>query len=506
MEESISQKIVRNTIFNIVGRFWGILVGLILIPYIIKHIGVDRFGIWVIVGVLTTYFGLLDFGIKTSFVKYIAEYYTKKETEKINQVVSTGFVFYALLAVLISFIGFLVIDSILRFFNIPLHLYQEARFVFLLGIIIFVVSNAFSPFGAIQEGLQRMDISNRIAIILSLPSIIGTIFFLEMGYGLSGLIVNNALILILTIIVNVAIAHKILKGLRFDPFLFSKKMFRKLFLFGYKLQITVIGSWIQGQLDKILLASFLNVGYVTYYAVASNLSAKIREIPVLLTSAILPAASELDAKSDTALLNNLYFRSMKYTTLVILPLTAVVILLAKPFISLWLGGGFERSVLTLQILMVGFFFNIMTAPGAFILNGLGKPQYAMWGAVIAVIINLVLSISLVIKIGYFGVVIGTTTSLTVSAIYFILKLHQVMNLSLLELVQKILFKPFIACMIPLVIGYLVVIKRIGQMGWGTLIGTGFLYLVLTGLIIWTSNYLDDFDKALTNRYVLRRLL
>ena len=63
----ISQKVIRNTIFNTIGRFWQILIGLVLIPYIVSHIGVERYGIWAIVGVLTGYFGLLDLGAKDSF-------------------------------------------------------------------------------------------------------------------------------------------------------------------------------------------------------------------------------------------------------------------------------------------------------------------------------------------------------------------------------------------------------------------------------------------------------
>ena len=76
------------------GRFWSFALFFILTPYIINHIGVERFGVWTIVGVLTGYLGLFDLGISTSFVKYIAEYYTHRDFEKINHVVNTGFLFY----------------------------------------------------------------------------------------------------------------------------------------------------------------------------------------------------------------------------------------------------------------------------------------------------------------------------------------------------------------------------------------------------------------------------
>lgn len=501
----MSKKLIRNTLFNVSGYAWSVLVALVLIPYIISRIGIDRYGIWALVGVLTGYFGLFDLGTGTSFVKYLAEFHTKKDYAKMNQVINTGLVFYSLIALPITLLGFLFIGPLLNLFNIPPGLHGEARFVFLLGIILFGVFNTLRTVSALQTGLQRMDITNKMLIALSVPQVIGTVLCLELGYGLSGLMVNHALILAITGVVNVIVAFKIFPHLKLNPFLSNKEMFKQLFGFGYKIQLTTIAGWLQGQMDKILLAYFLSVGSVTYYTVAANLVARIRGLPLLVVSAVLPAASELGAKSDQESLKILYFRSMKYVAMTVLPITALVMLLAVPFIKLWLGEGFERSVLTLQILVFGYLFNILTGPGAYILNGTGRPQYAMWGALVAIPINLTLSITLVMRIGFFGVVIGTTTSLIVSAIYFIFMSHHVMNMYILSMFAKILFKPFVACAIPFLPGYFL-IQQINEMGWGVMTAMASLYLIVFGLIIWLLNYLDDFDKALINRYLSRRLL
>jgi O-antigen/teichoic acid export membrane protein len=505
VKKSISQKIVHNTLFNIFGRIWSTVIVLLLTPYIINHIGVERYGIWAIVGVLTSYCGLLDFGISTSFIKYIAEFYSNRDYDKINQVVNTGFICYSVFAVLIIGLAFLAINQLLHLFNISLSLQNEARTVLVLGIIIFGINGIFSPFTSIQSSLQRMDITNKVLIAISIPQVIGTVLFLELGYGLIGLMVNNAIIVGLTNIVNLIIAFKILPQLHFSPARLSRKeMLRKLFGLGYKIRITTIAGWIQGQMDKIFLAYFLNVSAVTYYSVSSNLASRLKEMPVLLTSAILPAATELDTKTDKEQLYALYYRAMKYTFLVGFLVLFGVILLANPFIYLWLGKGFEKSALTLQILMLGFFMNLITAPGYQILNGMGKPNYAMISAIIAAVLNLILNLILVIKIGYFGVVIGTTISLSISAIYFLFMANQMLKLSILDLARKILVTPIIACVIPFLIVYLLMLQ-IQQMKWGILFGLGLLYLILTVVFILASNFFDKFDKVTINKYAPIRL-
>ncbi|PKP59086.1 hypothetical protein CVT91_07345 [Candidatus Atribacteria bacterium HGW-Atribacteria-1] len=453
MNKSISQKIIRNTIFNAIGRFWGILVALFLIPYIVGHLGIERYGIWAIVGVLTGYFGLLDFGIGTSFVKYISEYYTKKDYKSINQVVNTGFIFYSIFAVFIITAGFIFISPLLNLFNIPYELYHEAVFVFLLGITLFSVSNALSPFGAIQGGLQRMDVTNKISIAISIPMIIGTVFFLERGYGLPGLMINNAIILALSSMVNIVIAFKILPELRFRPLLFSKEMFKKLFGFGYKLQFAKIADIITFQTDRLLIAYFLNIGLVGFYQLGVAITQKMRQVSLLLVSAILPAASELDAKQEKEKLQELYIKGTKYLIFVSFPLVFFVIASAHLIMLIWMGPGYEKSAWVIQLLAIGYLVNLIAGVGVSLGVAVGKPQFQMKAAIITAISNIILSIILIVVIGFMGVAIATSVSLILGPIYFFIKLHSYLQLSLKNFVQEVVPVPLIASIIPAVLIY-----------------------------------------------------
>ena len=443
MAITIKEKIVKNTLFNTLGHFWVILVALFLTPYIISHIGIERYGIWAIVGVLTGYFDLLDFGIGTSFVKYISEYYAKNDYKKINQIVNTGFIFYSIFAVLIVLLGFSIIGLLLKSFNVPQGLYEEAVFVFLLGIIIFGASNALSVFVAIQGGLQRMEISNIVVVVMSVPNIVGTIFFLERDYGLSGLMINNAIILVISSIANIIIAFKILPELRFNPFLFSREMFKRLFSFGVKLQFAKIADNITFQTDKILIAYFLNVSYVGFYQLGSSITSKMRGLPLLLISALLPAASEMNAFNEREKLHELYLRGTKYLSAVSIPLVFFVIISAHLIMLAWIGKGYEKSAWIIQLLGIGYLVNILAGVGVTIASAMGKPEFQMKAAIITATSNLILSIILIIKFGFIGVAIATSISLVLGPIYFFVKLHQQIRLPLIDFMKKTILKPLL---------------------------------------------------------------
>jgi O-antigen/teichoic acid export membrane protein len=90
-----SRTVIKNTVYNNIGYVLQLLISLLLIPFIIHKIGMELFGIWILLEVIVTYLSLLDFtGIGGAFVKYIAEYHTKKDFKKCNQVINLGWAYY----------------------------------------------------------------------------------------------------------------------------------------------------------------------------------------------------------------------------------------------------------------------------------------------------------------------------------------------------------------------------------------------------------------------------
>lgn len=514
MEQSFSQKIIRNTFYNAVGRVWGILVSLFLTPYIIHHIGIEKYGIWTIVGVITGYFGLLDFGIGASFIKYIAEYKAKKDYEKLNQLVNTGFVFYSLFAVIIVAVGLLSINSLVAFFHIPSHLQKDAFFVFSLGLIIFSISNALSPFVVTQVGLQRMDISNKVAVILSIPNVVGTIILLRIGYGLPGLMINNAIIFIISSIINIVIAFNILPELRFRPLLFSNRMLKKLFSFGYKIQVSRFSALVSFQTDKLIITYFLGIGFVTFYQLGSSLLQQIRQIPLLLVSALVPAVSEMEVRKDQRSLVDLYLSGSKYLILVSAPIMFFVVINASLIMQTWMGEKYELAALVIQILAVGYFMSIVSGVASSVAVGVGKTEFEMIYGFVTIILNLFLSIFLIIKIGFIGAVLGTSFSLILGQALFLMMFHKYLGTPL-DGFFKLMYKPIIACFI----GTLIILSLNYAFRGMTNIPGRFVHLCILGFngmlfvssyiaVIILSGYLDetDINRIKNSVPVLRHIL
>ena len=483
--ESIGKKIIKNTLFSSVGRIWQILVLVLLTPYILHKLGVEAFAVWSLVFVAANYLGLLDFGIRTSFAKYIAEYHAKKDQGAINAVINCGLLFYFGLSVLIIGLTLILREQILLLLKVPPSVYPESMFAILGMVLVFSLSNTFSIFEAILVGLQRMDIQNKILIFVSFFNVAGTFFFLEKGFGIRGLVINYGIVILITVLLNVFFSYRLVPYIRWGWSKVRRDIFRKLFNFGIKMQICNFAVMVHTQADKIILSHFLGLSFVTFYDLGQKAANAVRTLPMLLLTALVPAVSELEANNDRERLIRLYHRGSKYISLMVFPLIFFSIIVARELFNLWVGEGFNLAVLGFQILVIGYGINVLTGMGTSMVRGIGKPEYETRYAVLTLVMQLALSIILVQTIGFKGVLVSVLITAVTAAFYFLMTFHKMLGESFKELARRAYLTPLLASGLSASIAFIpgLYLKNLGFFSsrWGIL-----SWLCFEFFIFWVS--------------------
>jgi O-antigen/teichoic acid export membrane protein len=452
--ENVGKKIIRNTIYNSAGRIWQIVVLVLLTPYILHKLGVEVFAVWSLVFVVANYLGLLDFGIRTSFAKYIAEYHTKKDQEAINAVVNCGLLFYLGLSILIVTLTLTLRGQILLWLKVPPSIYSESMFAILGMVLVFCLSNTFSIFEAVLVGLQRMDVQNKILIFASFFNVAGTFFFLEKGYGIRGLVINYGIFISVTVMLNMFFSRRLLPYIRIGWSKVRKDIFKKLFNFGIKMQICSFAVMIHTQVDKIILSHFLGLSFVTFYDLGQKAANAVRTLPMLLLTALVPAVSELEASDEKDRLMLLYHRGSKYISLMVFPLIFLSIIVAHELFYLWLGDKLSLAVLGFEILVIGYCINVLTGMGTSLVRGIGKPEYETRYALLTLVLQLVLSITLVQVLGFKGVLLSVLITAVVAALYFLVTFHRLFRMSFSDFAGRVYLKPLFASVLAAAITFI----------------------------------------------------
>jgi len=500
---SLSYKLARNTFFNFAGRFGAMVVTLFLTPYIISQLGVRRFGVWSLILVIASCVGLLDLGLRASFVKYVAEYHARRDYEAINRVLNSGLALYLILSLVIIAAGFILRDPILRLFKIPTDLFADARFVLLVAMAIYSLSNVFGLFQAVMTGLQRMDVTNLIALGVSVFRVLGTVLSLELGYGLRGLIASEALALALTALLLVLSAFRLLPQLQVSWAFYDWPSLRRLLSYGIKVQVSRLADLAISQTDKLLLGYFLGLSPVAFYEVGSRVVLTSKRLSRVLISAIVPAVAEMDAREDQISLCRLYLRGSKYLVMVVAPVLLFIAAAAPLILTTWMGEGYELSVPVIRFLALGHLVHLLTGVGTTTAKGMGKPEYETRYSLLLLAMNTLLGIALVIRLGFWGVLIATPLSLIISSLYFMVLFHRLLGIPLVQFLRDTYLQPLITCSLaglPLLTLNAVILRTVqarGRLVNLTILGAeGLLFVAIYGGLMLKTAYLDDYDRGL----------
>jgi O-antigen/teichoic acid export membrane protein len=454
---AVGRTIARNTAYNAGGRLWEALVNLLLTAYVVPKVGMAAYGTWALVGLFTSYFTLLDFGLGSGFSKYIAQYAARRDMPALSAIVSTGFFFYLALAAAVVAAGWPCIDVLIRivaFFYPKAALdsanaatVAEVRFLLRWGLVLYAASMPVAAFSSIQTGLQRMGVTNAISIVSSLLKVAATILFLENGHGVRGLLYANGAVFVFFAVACAISAFWLAPHLRVTPGRITRRAFGELFSYGWRTQVAKLSNLILFQTDKVVvLAAYGALGLVGVYRVGEELAGKMRQAPALLLSAIIPAASDLDARGDDDRLRRLYVLSSKYTAALTVPLVAYMAGAAGPLIRTWVGDidGADTAAWVMRILVVGYLVNVIPGAGVSVALGKGRPDVQMKAGLIATAGNIGFTLALLLTIGFYGIPLGTALAMALSCAWFLRAMGPVAGVGAVEVARLSLLWPAVA--------------------------------------------------------------
>lgn len=413
--------LAKNAIWNIFGQSFPLLVGLVAIPFLIKELGTERFGILSIAWMVIGYFSIFDFGLGRAVTKIVAEKLASGKLVEIPAYTWTAMILMSVMGVIggivVAFISpWLVTDAL----NIPIKYQTESVDAFyLLGLAIPLVIISVGLRG-IMEGYQQFKLVNIGRIFLGIWTFIGPLIVLLFSNSLASiveiLVAGRLVILLFYSKLCLSIVPALSDRIEFD-----RKLIAPLVSFGGWMTISNIVGPIMVYMDRFLIGSFVSMTAVAYYTTPYEMVTKLWIVPMGLVGVLFPAFSSTFARNKMETVK-LYVRSTKYIFLVMFPVILFVISFSYDLLDLWLGDDFaENGYVILQLLAVGVFVNSMARVPLALIQGVGKPNLIAITHLTELPLYLVLLWSLLNEFGIYGVAIAwTIRTLVDTVIIFVL--------------------------------------------------------------------------------------
>src|SRR5450432_3686798 len=120
--------IAKNSVFNLLGLVLPTAVGIVTLPYIVKGLGTDGYGILSIAYLVLGYFSIFDLGLSRATVKFVAEHLHPEEIHKVPGLVWTSLALLVGLGTLFGLTGALIVPALMtKFFKMPPNFIGDAR-------------------------------------------------------------------------------------------------------------------------------------------------------------------------------------------------------------------------------------------------------------------------------------------------------------------------------------------------------------------------------------------
>jgi len=411
--------VLGNTSTSILRFLVGVVATFALTPYIIDHVGKSDFGLWSLVFSILGFIGLVDLGFATSTVKYVAETRGQGDVDRRNRLVSTLFVVYVGLALVVALASAVLSVWFNDLFAIPAEQRRDALFVFAILAVRLALYLPLGLFRGVLFGEQRIVSINVVQVAAALLNVVLTVFVLEAGFGIVALAVVNVVVLVAEHAAYVWITRRRVPDLRLRPRYFAPTLLRELLGFSVFAALVNVSSVVVLQADPIIIKLFLPLSAVAIYAVAMRIATYVLLLVKQLNNAVSPLIAERNGAGDRDGLRVIFVRASKFTLALALPLAVGLGVHADALMLHWLGPGFVEAGPVLVVLLAAMTVLLARETSSNYLALTGQHRYTATMAIVSAVANILVSSLLAWVVGLFGVAVGTLVTAIAVDLFFV---------------------------------------------------------------------------------------
>lgn len=410
---SIKKTIAKNVASSWAGLGVQIVVTLLLTPVVLSELGLEAYGLWLLLQGLVGYYGMVDMGLRAGVTQSITHRIAAEDYDAVRNHIAAARPFLSKLSALVVCISICASWALPRLVETE----PELRAVFWLVVIIqgagVAVQLPLMPYASVLVGLQRYDLANLIEISTRVLYALIAYMVLSWGGGIVALSVVLAVSNLTGTLCRVLLAHRLVPELRGATDGDNASEVSELFRFGFWNFLIQLGRRLIYYSDTLVVGTLFSAGAIAPYGIAGSLVEYCNSLVKVSTRVLYPTMAALHHQGERKQQYSLYLFATRICLIVSVAFLVIGYQHIRPFLLLWLSNSDEVSTIVSQapslFLLIGiaFAFVSLRRPGTQLLLAAQKLKELATVQISEAIINLIVSFALGMWIGVEGVALGT---------------------------------------------------------------------------------------------------
>ena len=467
---------------------------MLLTSFYLRTLGAETYGLYQMINAVAQYIMILDLGISTVMIRYIAEFDAKGKHEK-----SENFAFHfglivLLTAVLIAIIGIAVncnLENIYQNLTPEEYVISHRIFSFIIVQLVLTVIGHF--FQGVSFAYDQYTFERTVSVIQIIVNTVLVILFVKFGMGLIGIVLANCIVIFLHTSISAIYSFFAVRfRIRFHGWEFS--MLRPAMFLMLAMLLQAIVGHVNSSVDKTILGIMTTKTDVAVYAVAATIITMFNTLPMAVSTVFQSDAVRMvSSGADRERMTDFVIKPGRIQFMMIGAFIAGFFLFGRDFVICWTNEKMTMAWWYVLIIMVPNSVPLMQNTCLSILNALDKRMFRSLILVMMTAVNIGMTIAFIPLMGPIGAPAATGISYLIGhGILMNIYYRKKIGLNVFRMFKSIFSRTWLCILIAVAVNLPLMWWRVDD-NWWVLLIKAVAFCIVYGLLLLKFG-LNDSEK------------
>ncbi|WEV47072.1 oligosaccharide flippase family protein [Bifidobacterium sp. ESL0690] len=389
------------------------VVNLIYTPILIRMLGQGDYGVFQMTNSVVMALSVLSMGFDSAYVRFYSQRKAKHQESEIRKLNGMYLTIFMVMAVLCLICGLVLFANVNLLFSKGLNAHERGLAKTLIGILIFNVAitfpgTVFDSYIMVHEQFIFQQ-TRQLFTTLAVPVLAVSGLFL--GFGAVGVALAQAIMTTILLILNINYACRKL-GMKFDFHSFDVPLFKSIAIFSFWIFLNQLFDMVNNNVPNFLLGAMASAKVVAVFSVAIQIRNIFFMMSTTMSNVFIPKINNMVVtKDDNEDLTHLMTKVGRYQMILFCLLYGGFVLVGRYFIRVWAGPSFDDAYWMILIMTLPVMIPLTQNTGIEIQRAKNKHKVRSCIYILTSVIDVVISVVLIPKYGYWATTWGYVVSI-----------------------------------------------------------------------------------------------
>ena len=380
---------------------------LVAAPFLVHKLGLQQYGIWMLVSAILGSMGILSTGFGDATVKYVSTYRGQNSPAGVERTIRATLTINTLLGGLFGLLVWVAAPySVNHIFRIEPEFHAASIQAIRISALILLVRSVESVFVSTMRAFERYGPPVKLNVFLRSIVVVSAVALAAVGRGVVEIMMATLFWSALIVVLQAIAARRVVGPL--NPFpTFEREALAEVFSFGCFSWLQALAGVVFSYADRFLVAAMLGTAPVGIYVLCVQVAQPIHGLAAAAFNFVFPHISSRHEAGEIYGPRRVFRLALLTGLGISVALAAPLVLFGKPLLTLWMGDQFaQRAYVVLAVLVVAHMILAINIVPHYTLLALGSVRFVSTVNVLGGLVSLGAVALLTPPFGLVGAAIG----------------------------------------------------------------------------------------------------